>query len=73
MEERRWQEDLGLICLMVTDVITLHSRLLCRGEEGFLSGLPFKRLTQDEWDLDGIVSRKKQLVPALQSALEELD
>ena len=73
MDARRDREGLALICLMVTDVVTIQSRLLCRGEQGLLAGLPFARVDPAEFDLAGVVSRKKQLVPALQGALEELD
>ena len=71
LDVRRERESLALICLMVTDVITIQSHLLCRGEPALLAGLPFSRVDASEFDLGGIVSRKKQLVPALQSALEE--
>jgi manganese-dependent inorganic pyrophosphatase len=72
LDARREREGLALICLMVTDIVTIQSRLLCRGEQGILAGLPFTRIESDEFDLGGIVSRKKQLIPALQGSLEEL-
>ncbi len=72
MDARREREGLALICLMVTDVITIQSRLICRGEPNILAGLPFARIDESEFDLAGTVSRKKQLVPALQGAIEEL-
>ena len=70
---RREREGLSLICLMVTDVITIQSRLLCQGEAAILASLPFARVDASEFDLGNVVSRKKQLVPALQGALEELE
>jgi len=73
MDVRREREGLALICLMVTDVITIKSRLLCRGESTLLAGLPFAREDAGEFDLGNIVSRKKQLFPALLSAIEELE
>ncbi len=73
LEARYERENLSLICLMVTDVITIQSRLLCRGSAAILSDLPFTRVDGDEFDLGTIVSRKKQLVPALQSVMEELE
>ena len=72
MATRREREDLSLVCLMVSDVITVQSRLLCVGEEEILTNLPFTHLDASEFDLGKVVSRKKQLVPALQSVLEEL-
>ena len=67
LDARREREGLALICLMVTDVITIQSRLLCRGDQALLADLPFARVDGAEFDLGGIVSRKKQLVPALQA------
>ncbi len=72
MATRRDRENLSLICLMVSDVITVQSRLLCVGEEDVLTNLSFNHLDTSEFDLGHVVSRKKQLVPALQSVLEEL-
>jgi len=73
LDARREGEGLALICLMVTDVVTIQSRLLCRGDAAILGGLPFARIDGSEFELGGIVSRKKQLVPALQGAIEELE
>ena len=73
LDARREREGLALICLMVTDVVTIQSHLLCRGDSAILGGLPFARIDGSEFDLGNIVSRKKQLVPALQGAIEELE
>lgn len=73
LEARVEKENLALICLMVTDVVTIQSRLLCRGDQAIRAGLPFARQGPSEFELGSIVSRKKQLVPALQSALEDLE
>jgi manganese-dependent inorganic pyrophosphatase len=65
------REGLGLACLMVTDVVTGRSHLLARGDERILTDLPFSHLNDNEWDLENIISRKKQLVPILHNVLEE--
>lgn len=70
LDDRRGRESLSLICLMVTDVVTGRSRLLCRGETRLVTALPFSRLGDGEFDLGDMVSRKKQLVPTLLNALE---
>jgi manganese-dependent inorganic pyrophosphatase len=70
LKERQEREGLSLIGLMVTDVVTGTSHLLGKGEAALLSALPFTRLDDAEWGLDKIVSRKKQLVPALSDAIE---
>jgi manganese-dependent inorganic pyrophosphatase len=71
LEVRRQSEHLDLIGLMITDVIALRSRLLCRGEPRILASLPFASAGGGEWDLGNIVSRKKQLVPVLHTVLEQ--
>ncbi len=73
LEARVERENLALICLIVTDVVTIQSRMLCRGDQTIRAGLPFARQGPSEFDLGSIVSRKKQLVPALQGALEDLE
>ncbi len=70
LEQRRTGEGLALICLMVTDVVTGTSHLLCQGESPLLAALPFARLGEREWNLGSFVSRKKQLVPALFDVVE---
>ncbi|HVK05646.1 MAG TPA: DHHA2 domain-containing protein [Armatimonadaceae bacterium] len=70
MDQRREREGLGMICLMVTDIVTGRSRLLCRGDSRILGALPYARLSDVEFDLGDIVSRKKQLVPALYGLVE---
>lgn len=72
MEERRQREALAMIGLMVTDVVTGHSHLLCRGEKWILAALPFTRVADGEYDLEDMVSRKKQLVPTLHAVLEDV-
>ena len=57
---------------MVTDIVTGRSRLLCRGERSLLAALPFSRDGEFEFDLGPILSRKKQLVPALYTVLDDM-
>lgn len=71
MEDRRQREALSLLCLMVTDVVTGHSHMLCRGESWIMTALPFTRVAEGEFDLEDMVSRKKQLVPTLSAILDE--
>ncbi len=70
LAELRRREALALACLMVTDVVAGRSRLLAVGERRLVAALPFRRLADGEFDLGDMVSRKKQLVPALHAALE---
>ena len=72
LEDRRQRENLGLIALMITDIVTGRSHLLALGERNILDALPFGRLSETEWDLEDVVSRKKQLAPAVQDAIESI-
>jgi manganese-dependent inorganic pyrophosphatase len=72
LEQRRERENLALIGLMVTDVVAGHSHLLCQGDRQILAAFPFRQTAEHEFDLDDMVSRKKQLVPFLYSILEEV-
>jgi manganese-dependent inorganic pyrophosphatase len=72
MEERRKPDNLALIALMITDVVTGQSHLLARGDRNIIDALPFSRVSEDEFDLHDIVSRKKQLAPAVQNAIETI-
>ena len=71
LDQQRRREGLALACLMVTDVVEGQSHLLCQGESWILASLPFARQGENEFNLDDIVSRKKQLVPTLHAVLEE--
>ncbi len=71
LEEVRLREGLSLACLMVTDVLVGRSILLATGERSALTALPFPRHGEGGWDLDEIVSRKKELVPALEDAFAD--
>jgi manganese-dependent inorganic pyrophosphatase len=65
LDAARVAKGLNLAVLMVTDVVRGSSRLVLAGEQGALSDLPYKRLPDGTFDAPGVVSRKKQLLPAL--------
>lgn len=71
LEERRMEEGLVFAALMVTDVVEGRSHLLAQGSEPLLNVLPYARVGDNEFDLEEVVSRKKQLLPALYSVLDE--
>ena len=72
LQEMRVREGLTLACLMITDIVTSRSHMLATGETWVMTALPFNRIADGEYDLDDMVSRKKQLVPTLSAILEEL-
>ncbi len=64
------EHRLDFAALMVTDILETRSRLITRGTVHLLDGLPYARLDDGTFDLPGIVSRKKQLIPAILSVLQ---
>jgi manganese-dependent inorganic pyrophosphatase len=58
-----------LAVLAVTDIVGHHSLVLAVGQELILSKMPFERIDQALFDAPGVVSRKKQLFPAVCGAL----
>jgi manganese-dependent inorganic pyrophosphatase len=67
MEKNR---GLNFAALMVTDIVGGTSRLLTCLDSHDLDGLPFARRHDGTFEMPGIVSRKKQLIPAIFSALQ---
>lgn len=63
-------KGLEFVLLMVTDVVRRTSRLLITDVVPALDVLPYPRLADGTLDAQGIVSRKKQLLPAILGALE---
>ncbi len=61
---------LVLAVLMVTDVVRGVSRLVVVGETDRLNDLPYTRLPDGTLEAPGVVSRKKQLLPAILGLLE---
>ncbi|HNB53565.1 MAG TPA: DHH family phosphoesterase [Anaerolineales bacterium] len=61
---------LNFAMLLVTDVVSGNSRLLVTNDVAALGVLPYARHEDGTLAADGVVSRKKQLLPAVLSALE---
>ena len=73
VEELRESEKLAFACLLVTDINTQNSLLLVKGDAAFISRIRYPHVEQDEiFDLPGVVSRKKQLIPFLTTLIKEL-
>lgn len=64
------QRGLDFAMLMVTDVVRGTSRLLIVKEPPLLSDLPYPRLVDGTRKAEGVVSRKKQLLPVVLGLLE---
>ena len=73
LQNLRDEEHLAFACLLVTDINTQNSLLLVKGDAGLINRISYAHVEQDEiFDLPGIVSRKKQLIPYLGSLLREM-
>lgn len=70
----RTTENLYFSGLLVTDINTQNSILLVKGDREFIARITYQALEHgDIFDLPGIVSRKKQLLPFLTSILRSLN
>ncbi len=56
--------------LAVTDVALHHSMILAIGQETALAKLPFERIDQTLFHAPGVVSRKRQIFPAVCEAIQ---
>lgn len=59
-----------LAALLLTDPVRATSRLIATGDVHLVARVPFGRAGDGIFDAPSVVSRKKQLVPALLAALE---
>lgn len=71
LDEYRGTHRLLFSALLVTDINTQNSLLLVAAEEGFRRVIDYPAAGPDLWRLDGVVSRKKQLLPYLLQRLQE--
>ena len=60
-----------LAVLVVTDIANHHSLVLAAGERNFVANLPYARIDASLYDAPGVVSRKKQIFPAVCQALRK--
>ena len=67
------EKNLDFACLLVTDIGNNNSLLLAGGKEKILEAISFPRLESQLFQLDGVVSRKKQLLPNLARAMATVE
>jgi manganese-dependent inorganic pyrophosphatase len=73
LQELRDEERLAFAALLVTDINTQNSLLLVKGDPAFIERISYTHNEQDDiFDLPGVVSRKKQLIPYLTTVLREM-
>ena len=71
LDEYCRKEKLFFSALLVTNISTQNSILLVSGSEEFRKHIDYPAAGQGTWRLDGVVSRKKQLLPYLLQRLQE--
>ena len=73
LEDLRRKEGFFFAALLVTDINSQNSLLLVKGDPELIERISYSHVEKDEiFDLPGIVSRKKQLIPYLTSLLKEM-
>jgi manganese-dependent inorganic pyrophosphatase len=70
LNELRERRGLDFAMLMITDVVDNTSRLILANPPPILADLPYPKLPDGTLRADGVVSRKKQLLPVLLGLLE---
>lgn len=71
LAEHRETNEYFFSALLITDVVTQSSLLLLAGTDPFLAKIEYPEIEPDIYELRGIVSRKKQLLPYLTHCLEQ--
>lgn len=72
MEDLRTSKKLDCIMLLITNVIKVESYLLITPHEEIEDRLIYKKISDQLYDLPGILSRKKQLLPEILRVLDEI-
>lgn len=73
-ELARAREETGchFSCLMVTDITSSTSLLLCSGEEKIIGAITYPQAGENLFEMSGVLSRKKQMMPYLADLLRQL-
>jgi len=69
LEEMRSRDGLDFACAMVTDITKNNSMLLTAGDKRVIERIEYPRVSDGVFLLEGVVSRKKQLFPAMSRVL----
>ena len=72
LSELRQARQLDFAGLLVSDIVEQTSQLLVQGEAVLVDAIGYPRLETNLFELKGVLSRKKQLVPHLLRAFREL-
>jgi manganese-dependent inorganic pyrophosphatase len=69
----RQRDGLLFAALLVTDINDQSSLLLVQGADAFLQKIDYPQRSPHIWELPGVVSRKKQLLPYLLHCLAQME
>ena len=75
LEEARNKQNVEDLYMLLTDVLKEESVVICTGRyaaEVLSNGFESRPAADGSWTLPGVVSRKKQFIPAMMSAYQEL-
>lgn len=72
LEELAERDRFDLAVLAVTDITKHHSLVIAAGDERLIRGIPFERVDDSLFSAEGVVSRKKQIFPAVCQAVRKL-
>lgn len=73
MNKKCLEENYNILILMLTDILRQGSELIAEGEDKFIVEKAFNiNLNEGSSYLPGILSRKKQIIPPLSSAISSL-
>ena len=75
LEEARNKQNVEALYMLLTDVPKAESVVICTGRyaaEVLSNGFESRPAADGSWTLPGVVSRKKQFIPAMMSAYQEL-
>ena len=70
LDAAKRERNLSWALLMITDIVREHSVLLCSEWPRAEKELPYKQLEAHIFDLPGVLSRKKQLLPEILRIVE---
>jgi manganese-dependent inorganic pyrophosphatase len=70
LRELQFEKGYDIAMLVITDVALLKSMVLAVGPENVIAALPFKRVDNTLYLAPGVVSRKRQIFPAISDAIE---
>jgi manganese-dependent inorganic pyrophosphatase len=72
LDNVRKERNLSWVLLLVTDITSEHSVLLCSPWPAAERELAYKQLEENVFDLPGVLSRKKQLLPEILRIIDSL-